>query len=194
LKKSQKSLDFGIVPAYGVIHKFKGFWETHFIRGIPDSLLNNIGDLSESKIIKDEPPSKGRAFENYLKHLKNATEVFHATSSTNSIQLNAIIQRLKDNVPVEFVYTNDVSKSDEFIEKIDELKKYKKLKPMVIQYDIKVGLTVTDTFLSFGLYKFDGTCIDCDEDLFSYDQKAIDWGRRLFEHYKAISIPQEFPR
>jgi predicted transcriptional regulator/protein-tyrosine-phosphatase len=61
--------------------------------------------------------------------------------------------------------------------------------------NLKIGLTVTDNFLSLGLYHkneyyepsykgYDGRT-----DLFSTNQKTIEWGRKLFDYYKIISIP-----
>lgn len=180
--------------AFEVIDKFKDFWATHFIEGIPESLLNNIGDLCNSEIIRDTK-SYNNAFTNYFNHLQKAKQIFAVSSLTNLEHINAIIKRLKEDVPVEFVHTNDVSKiltTEEYIEKSNELNKYPNFKSMVSTDDIKIGLTVTDIFLSFGLYKKNGTGYDCSEDLFSSDKKALEWGMRLFQYYKARSTPAPF--
>ncbi|SNQ59143.1 transcriptional regulator FilR1 domain-containing protein [Candidatus Methanoperedens nitratireducens] len=54
---------------------------------------------------------------------------------------------------------------------------------MVTDENIKVGMTVTDRCLSLGLYKKDGVTYDTTTDLFSFNRRAIEWGRRLFEYY-----------
>ena len=55
---------------------------------------------------------------------------------------------------------------------------------MVADENIRVGLTVTDTYLSLGLYNNDGVTYDTTTDLFSFDQMAVKWGERMFKYYK----------
>ena len=169
--------------AFEVIHKFKDFWSSHFIKGIPEPLLNNIGDLYISEIIRDTG-SYNKAFTNYIHHLKKAKQMFAVSDLTNVALCDAMIELLKQGVPIEFVHTDNFSKiliSKEYSEKRDELIKCPNFQSMVCKDDIKIGLTVTDNFLSFGLYKKNGTGYDCSEDLFSSDKKAIEWGIRLFQ-------------
>ncbi len=52
--------------------------------------------------------------------------------------------------------------------------------------DMKVALTVTDTFVSVGLFMIDGV-YDSSADLVSSSPDAIRWGRDLFEYYKEIA-------
>jgi predicted transcriptional regulator len=46
---------------------------------------------------------------------------------------------------------------------------------------VRVGTTVTENFLSFGLYKKDGELFDLTEQLFSFDKKGLEWGRKFFQ-------------
>ncbi len=45
---------------------------------------------------------------------------------------------------------------------------------------LRIGLTVTDKFLSLGLYKKDTNLYDSSSDLFSNDPLAVEWGENLF--------------
>lgn len=49
--------------------------------------------------------------------------------------------------------------------------------------DVKVAFTVTDTFLSLGLFKPDGI-YDTTLDLINTEERAIRWGIELFEYYQ----------
>lgn len=174
--------------ALKVIDRFKEFWEDHFIGGIPESSLNNIGDLYESTIICDTGNSYGEAMRNYLDNLKNAKKMFAVSSLTNDEQRRIMIDLLNADVSIEFVHT-DTFNQKEYIERNAELIERSNFKSMVIKEETKIGLTVTDFFISFGMYKKNGKNYDTSEDLFSTDPKAIEWGMRLFQYYKAKSIP-----
>jgi predicted transcriptional regulator len=52
---------------------------------------------------------------------------------------------------------------------------------------LRVGLTVTDKYLSLGLFKKDSHTYDSSTDLFSSDLRAIEWGEDLFRYYKERS-------
>jgi predicted transcriptional regulator len=52
---------------------------------------------------------------------------------------------------------------------------------------LRVGLTVTDKYLSLGLFKKDTNLYDSSSDLFSSDLRAVEWGENLFRYYKERS-------
>ena len=53
---------------------------------------------------------------------------------------------------------------------------------------VRVGLTVTDKYLSLGLFKKDTNLYDSSSDLFSRDPRAVEWGEKLFRFYKERSV------
>ena len=60
------------------------------------------------------------------------------------------------------------------------------LKIWQIDNDVKIAFTVTDKFLSLGLFSSTGE-YDSTKDLVSDDPDALAWGNRLFDYYKAKS-------
>ena len=52
--------------------------------------------------------------------------------------------------------------------------------------ELKMGLTLTDKTMMFGLYKFDNT-YDFFSHFTSSDRDSVEWGNRLFEHFKKNS-------
>ena len=52
---------------------------------------------------------------------------------------------------------------------------------------IRFGMTVTDGYLSLGLYRRGKDIYNAALDLISTDAAAVAWGERLFQYYKADS-------
>ncbi|HUT38733.1 MAG TPA: transcriptional regulator FilR1 domain-containing protein, partial [Methanoregula sp.] len=52
---------------------------------------------------------------------------------------------------------------------------------------LRVGLTVTDKYLSLGLFKKDTDIYDSSSDIFSNEPRAVEWGENLFGYYKERS-------
>jgi len=67
------------------------------------------------------------------------------------------------------------------------LSRYELFKLYIISDDLKVAFTVTDRFLSLGLYRLDGT-YDAGNDLICIGKDAIAWGFDLFEYYKTCAV------
>jgi len=115
-----------------------------------------------------------------------------------SIELiDAVIERLAQGIPVEVVITKDLFvklDKEPYIEKYFEMMQFSNFKLMVTEEYVRVGTTVTENFLSFGLYKKDGMLFDLTEQIFSFDNKALDWGKRFFQYYKDRSKIVEMPK
>jgi len=60
------------------------------------------------------------------------------------------------------------------------------LKLYTIKQNPKVAFTSTDKFVFLGLYNLDGS-YDVTKLLMGQSNKAIEWGRALFEHYVGLS-------
>lgn len=58
----------------------------------------------------------------------------------------------------------------------------KNLKLYVVEKNPKTTVTVTDYFFMLGLFRFDGS-YDYSDELLSYNQQGMEWGRGLFNHY-----------
>lgn len=168
------------------INKHSYYWTNHYIEGIPERILNEIGDLFNSEIISDTNVNLFNVYTNYLKIVKEARYISGVSSVMSPGHADAIGERIIEGIPVELVVSSDVAlqlKEEPYSGKINALGDYKNFKLMVTDENIKVGLTVTDGCVSLGLYKKDGVTYDTTTDLFSFDQRAIAWGKRLFGYY-----------
>ncbi len=172
------------------IHQHSYFWTNHYMEGIPERILNEIGDLFNSEIISDTNVNLFNVYTNYLKIVKDARHISGVSSVMSPGHADAIGERIIEGISVELVVSRNVAlqlKEEPYSGKINALADYKNFKLMVTDENIKVGLTVTDGCVSLGLYKKDGVTFDTTTDLFSFDQRAIAWGKRLFEYYKLRS-------
>lgn len=179
------------IMTLGVISKFENFWKNHHLKGIPDPLLNEIGDLYNSEVIMDTCEDVFKAFAYYLKNLRESREVYVVSSFTSFELIDAVIERLSQGIPVHVIITKEVFEKldkDPYIEICQRMLQFQNLKLFVTEEYVRIGLTVTEKFLSMGLYKKDGALYDFSEDFFSFDENAIEWGRKFFQYYKDRSI------
>lgn len=170
----------------GTINKFKYFWSTHYLEGIPNPLLKEIGYLYNSKILRDRRTKILSVYSNQLKMIKEADHIYGISSVITEGYADSISERAKEGVLVELIVPLHVAeelKQSPYAEKLEVLKNHKNFNLKFANEDIKMGLIVTDKCLALSLYKRRGTEYDISTRLFSSDPKAIEWGERLFEYF-----------
>jgi predicted transcriptional regulator len=180
-----KLLDFS--DAAEVLEKHKRFWLEHDMSGIPEHMIEKIGWLKDSELIKDTEIDIFKVHSNFISLLKNAQEV-KGVSSIYVPEYSSLFQELiSKNVDVQLILSKEV------LEKLDEAilnQLITKSKPnfnmFVMNENLKAAITVTDYFLSIGLFRMDGT-YDYSNDLISYSKEAIAWGNEFFDHYARLS-------
>ncbi|MCZ7384046.1 MAG: DUF1724 domain-containing protein [Candidatus Methanoperedens sp.] len=167
-----------------ILKKHERFWLEHDLSGIPDDMMEKIGWLKGSTLIEDTPTDIFKVHANFVSLLSKA-KVIKGVSSIFVPEFMKLFEDLiiNKNVEVELIFTKEVAgKIDDLtIEKIFN-NKGSKLKLYITKEDMKAAFTVTDSFLSFGLFHIDGS-YDYNRDLITYDKKGIEWGRDLYEWY-----------
>lgn len=174
------------ITTVGTINKFRFFWASHYLEGIPDPLLKEIRDLYNSQILRDRKTKILNVYNNQLNIINEATQIYGVTSVVTEGYADPISEKVRNGISVELIVTPKVAdelKQPPYAEKLQGLRNYKNLKLVVINQDIKIGLIVTDKHLSLNLYKKKGTEYDIATGLFSSDSKAIKWGKKLFEYW-----------
>ena len=177
-----KLTDF--MDAIDVLKKHEDFWLTHDLSGIPQHLLDRIGALRDSTIVKDTATDIFKSHSNFINLLKNAKEI-KGVSSIFVPDYPLLFEELILNkkVKVGLVVTKEVlGKIDEEIVKEIFTDKSSKFKLYITEENARANFTVTDYFMALGFYRIDGT-YDYNRDLVGYDKKAIEWGKELFEWY-----------
>ena len=184
------------ILSFGVFSKFKDYWTNHHLEGIPEPLLNDIGDLIDSEIIKETTEDVNKVLFTYARYLQESKQAFIVSSMTSIELFDAVIELLAKGIPVELVISKDLFvklDKEPYIEKYSELMQFSNLKLMVTEEYLRVGTTVSENFLSFGLYKKDGVLFDLTEQIFGFDEKSLGWGRKFFQYYKDRSVVVKVP-
>ena len=176
-----------VTEALETIRKFEDFWLTHDLSGIPEELLIQIGDLKDSELHTTTPEYLKLPHEVYMELIKTSKWIRGVSPILFSDYPEEFLNlAFGEEVDIEIITTTavyrrlvDVS-SPEAVEKVRNLPN---VRLYVIDENPRVAFTVTDNFLSLGLFFPDGT-YDMMTDLISTSERAKNWGIELFEHYK----------
>ena len=173
------------------LNKHRAFWTGHDIDGIPSPFLSEIGDLLDSEVMFDTPNNIFHIYSHYLEMLKEARYIYGISYVMSPMLAEAFAERVVAGIPVELIVSRAVAetlKHEPFVSQIGLLKTYSNFQIWVTDELLKVGITVTDKYLSFGLNKKEIEVYDSSSDLTSFDPRALDWAMRLFGYYKERSV------
>ncbi|MFB2623442.1 helix-turn-helix transcriptional regulator [Methanothermobacter marburgensis] len=169
-----------------VINGFDEMWLNHDISGIPEYLIEDIDWLINSELIRSAPEDIYRPQNTYRRLILDSEEVYGVSPISHRDLVDIYEGLLKRGVPVELVLTDGVIREMVLNASFGLLKtaiKNRNLKVLRFPGPLKVAFTVTDRFLSLGLFDSRGF-YDQNRDIMSTDRRAIEWGFRLYEHYR----------
>ena len=176
-----------VMEAVETIRKFEDFWFAHDLGGIPDELLIQIGDLKDSELHTTTPEYLRLPHEVYMELIKTSKWIRGVSPILFSDYPEEFLNLAFGNeVDIEVITTTGVYEKlievspPEAVERVQNLPN---VRLYVIEEELRVAFTVTDNFLSLGLFFPDGT-YDMMTDLISTSERARNWGLELFEHYK----------
>lgn len=109
---------------------------------------------------------------------------------------DAIKEAVMDGKPAELVVSPELAQrltGEPYGALLESLKQYPNFSIYVSPAPVRLGMTVTDGYLSLGLYRHGTNTYDAAADLVGTDAAAISWGERLFQHYKAGSRVLQIP-
>jgi predicted transcriptional regulator len=184
----------GFVQLIGGIDQHHTFFTDHDLSDLPAAFLLRIGDLYNSEPKQDTTTDMFYVYSHYLEILKDAAYI-HGISSVASPGLARFIaEKVVTGIPVELVVNNDVVElltKEPYASNMQGLAGYPNFSVWVTVEKLRVGLTVTDKYLSLGLFKKDTNLYDSSSDLFSSDPRAVEWGESLFRYYEGRSTRLE---
>ncbi len=180
----------GFVQLMGGIDQHHTFFTDHDLSDLPEAFLLSIGDLYNAEPKQDTTTDMFYVYSHYLEILKDA-EYIHGISSVASPGLARFIaEKVVTGIPVELVVNHEVVQlltTEPYKSNMQGLAGYPNFSVWVTGEKLRVGLTVTDKYLSLGLFKKDTNLYDSSSDLFSSDPRAVGWGENLFRYYKERS-------
>lgn len=166
------------------------FWSSHYLEAIPEPFLRDIGDLADSEIVESSDADIFSVIQYFFEMMKDASWIHIISSFMSQPHADALGTKIQAGVPVEMVVTARIAeelRNDPFRKKMEALLEHRHFRIYVAPAPLLIGLTVTDSFLSFGMCLRGSLKYDISSDLFSTDRKALGWGERLFSYYKDIS-------
>ena len=176
-----------------IINNYEEFWKNHDINGIPEPFLMKIHELGNCEILEYSSASvyePFRKFSKYLlgiKELKRVSPVFHPQCYQIFTDMVRKGKKVQIILPEEVI--SEIRGGNRKI--IERFIAQKNAQLMICRYPVRVGLTLTETFLSLGLFLRDGH-FDVYRELLSFDESAIKWGRDLFEFYRKHSVLYDY--
>jgi predicted transcriptional regulator len=187
---AQKIGDFSLTM--GTLTAHLKFWEDHDLSTVPWPLLERIGDLLNAEIIYDTGTDILHVYTHYLQLISEAKEIIGISAAMSPGLAEALGGRIVEGIPVDLMVNAGVLgllDKEPYRSQINALAAYDNFRVWVTDRPIGFGMTVTDSAVSLGFYKRGSEIYDSSTDLFSRDPSAVAWGRQLFEHLRASSVP-----
>ncbi len=177
-----------LVKAANVLAEHAPFWLDHDLSGIPETSLMDIGALEEAHLLTSTPTDVFKAFSTFVMLLENSRKIRGVSPIFTPDLIEIFIGLVAKGIPIELIVTREVldktlesSPRGPLQEALDA-----NLKLFVIDHNPKTAFTVTDYFVTIGLYRF-GESYDYSDELLCYSEEGITWGNTLFDYYLARS-------
>lgn len=180
------------VVTMGEIHQHREFWANHDLKGIPPSFLGELGDLIHSDVTIDTTTDILHVYSNFLRILKEAKYIMSISSMMSPGLAEALLDRVVAGIPVDLIIDQtivDLLKKEPYANEMRTLISMDNFHVLVANEPLRIAFTISDKYFSLGLNTKDGKIYDSTSDLMSNDPKAIEWGIRLFHHYRNRSSP-----
>lgn len=171
------------------LKKFRKLWLNHEIDDIPQDLLREIGNLSNSQLVEsnniDVFKTHGIHIDILLesKEIKGVSPIFYPsyietfkTIANKGVNAELILTDSVLKKTIESLSSNDLNDLKILLHK-------NKLKIWELKKKVKVAFTVTDKFMMLGLFSIEDM-YDSSKLLISDYEDAITWGNKLFEHFQ----------
>ena len=201
---SVTSIGFMYAVMLGQVHRatdalsqMEDFWLQHDVSGIPEHLLIGISSLQDATVVRTAPSDLDAIHTKYLELLRSSRRVDGVSPIFHPDFAKTTADILSQGADIRLIVTKEVLDKIKEEVRLRDLARY--ARRIMINRDLevrvrdslKIALTVTESFLSLGLFAVDGT-YDYSADLMSSHPQALEWGKRLFEHYHASSERVKF--
>jgi predicted transcriptional regulator len=177
------SIDF-----YTTYGKFKDFWETHHMEGIPKDFLLRLGELKNSYLVKCTKSNPIATHEELMYMLAKTEKELYAMSPVYQKEWGTELFRLTGKAKMEAILTPEILRHLAKI--VTEMGILDAFEDNISFYEnpethSPPGFLTGDTFFCFSIESKAVPGNYFDMKLYSTDPKAIKWGNDLYETYKS---------
>jgi predicted transcriptional regulator len=170
-----------------VLKKFQRLWFNHTIESIPPDLLKEIGDLSNSQLLESESTDVYKTHEKHIQVVLDSKDIKGVSPIFYPIYTETFKGIIEKGINVELVLTDAVLKRtiESLPHGIKDVEKLLSTGNLIIWKikDAKTAFTVTDKFMTLGLFLPEGM-YDSTKLLVSDHDNAINWANKLFDYYR----------
>jgi predicted transcriptional regulator len=144
--------------------------------------------LGKSEILRGDPVAILKTQEYFVSELIKSKEIAGVSPIIIPEYPKAIAMAVENGAKVNLILTKTILDIviEDYRDLLNMLLKKENFKLYSIDKDVKMAFTVTDSYLSLGLFRIDGG-YDVGADLNCFGGTAIEWGMELFEYYLKIS-------
>ena len=184
-KKMQDSFEF-----YATYEKFKEFWISRDLSGIPDYLFMRLGDLKKSEVVKSTPTDISRVFDLFFEQVKSIKKFFYGVAGFyHKDYVEMALELARGGIKVGVVSTPEICNKIVNTVPKEKIKLFDKYVDSYITNSVTIDMSVADSFFSINFINEQAEIKFLDSDLSSTDPRAIQWGLDLFEYYKKQARP-----
>ena len=179
-------IEADLITSRIVLREQAEFWQGHDLSCIPFGLLTSMGRLAGSRLIKNTPSDPLASQTAFIQAVNEAKEIRGISSIIAPFYAEMIISALRRGAEVHLILTREVLRqlSADDLERVATYDNFH-----LYQIDAAmIGFTVTDKLSSLALHKPSGE-YDPQQDLICEGQRAVEWGKELFNWYLAQSSP-----
>jgi len=187
-QKAQESFDF-----YSSYEKFKDFWETHHVEGIPLEFISRIGELYDSRLLrctKENPIATHEGFIGYLKSIKK--EMYTVSPVFQTEWVKVIANLMDKRVTMGFVFTEQIlklfAKTASSIGRVADFDKHAEFYKMSETHSLPAFLS-SDTFFCISLESLSAPGNYMDMKIHSYNPRASKWAKDMYFSFKGKLKP-----
>jgi predicted transcriptional regulator len=173
---------------YAAYEKFKDFWSTHRVEGIPREFLQRLYELDDSVLLRCSKENPIVTHEAFMKHLATVKDWMHVFTPIMSDEWAKAFATLLDRgVRMELTYTESVLRQfAKVANQIGKLKDFDKKAKFFINKDIGYSIPAflaSDTFFCTSLESRFVAGNYFDMKLESTNPKAIKWAEDLYRSF-----------
>lgn len=167
------------------LEKFQDFWLSHDVSAIPPELMLQIGALKNSRLIKTDEANLDKVHSSFLEILRESRTIYGISPIFHMDFVSTFKEILDEGAKIEVIANQKI------LEELKSTESWEVLLPHIkegrmkflLGEDLPVAMTVTDKFLSLGLFNLQGS-YDYSTDLVSSDPRALEWGENLYKYYR----------
>jgi len=191
LERVRESSDF-----YSSYEKFKDFWSTHHIEGVPVEFLLRVGELNDSTLLrctKENPIATHEGFVDSLKTIKK--EMYIMSPIFQKDWIKVIAGLMDKGVKMEFIFTKDIlrmfARTAKSLGRLKDFEKHARFYEVLETYSLPAFLS-SDTFFCISLESLSAKGNYFDMKIHSTSKSACAWAKDMYfyfkEKYKPIKL------